>query len=264
MLAVVVACVMEQRSAMAARTATRSATEKAKPPAATQGVAAVDRALSILGAFREGEVGISLAVLSQRTGLYKSTILRLIASLAANGYVRRMENGDYQVGAMAMSLGSIFQHSFKLEDFVTPALRKLVRVTKESASFYVRDGDHRLCLFRLDSPQAVRDHVSAGDRLPLERGAGGHVLKTFAEGAGKARGKDLIVATFGERQPDTAAVAAPVFGVGNRLHGALSVSGPKIRFNNAMVTCISNALRDVAADLTAELGGDGGVFAVRR
>jgi len=31
-----------------------------------------------------------------------------------------------------------------------------------------------------------------------------------------------------------------------------------------MVTCISNALRDVAADLTAELGGDGGVFAVRR
>jgi len=43
-----------------------------------QGVAALDRAFAVLGAFLPGDTGgLSLAELSARTGLYKSTILRL-------------------------------------------------------------------------------------------------------------------------------------------------------------------------------------------
>ncbi|MER9953076.1 helix-turn-helix domain-containing protein [Mesorhizobium sp. M0047] len=43
------------------------------------GVEAVDRALSILGCFTEHDEGLSLAEISSRTGLYKSTILRVKA-----------------------------------------------------------------------------------------------------------------------------------------------------------------------------------------
>jgi DNA-binding IclR family transcriptional regulator len=34
-------------------------------------------------------------------------------------------------------------------------------VTAESASFHVRQGDQRLCLYRVDSPQPVRDSTRA-------------------------------------------------------------------------------------------------------
>ena len=47
----------------------------------SQGVAAVNRALSILQAFEGETEALTLALLARRTGLYKSTLLRLIASL---------------------------------------------------------------------------------------------------------------------------------------------------------------------------------------
>ena len=49
--------------------------------AAPGGAAAVDRALSLLAAFRSGDAALSLAELDTRTRLYKSTALRLLASL---------------------------------------------------------------------------------------------------------------------------------------------------------------------------------------
>ncbi len=65
----------------------RSATDrkrKAKP--ALEGVAAVDRALTLLSAFRKGDTAVSLAELAERTGLVKSTIMRLAISLEEHGY----------------------------------------------------------------------------------------------------------------------------------------------------------------------------------
>jgi len=41
------------------------------------GVASVDRALEILAAFEPTDEALTLAELAQRTGLYKSTILRI-------------------------------------------------------------------------------------------------------------------------------------------------------------------------------------------
>ena len=52
--------------------------------AKANGVAAVERALSVLGAFRDGDASLSLHELAARTGLYKSTILRLLVSLPAS------------------------------------------------------------------------------------------------------------------------------------------------------------------------------------
>ena len=62
------------------------------------GVAAVDRALLILSVFREDDTALSLALLARRTGLYKSTILRLLQSLLRAGYVIRQPDGNYVIG----------------------------------------------------------------------------------------------------------------------------------------------------------------------
>ena len=46
--------------------------------AAPGGAAAVDRALSVLSAFRPGDKALSVTELAERTRLYKSTVLRLL------------------------------------------------------------------------------------------------------------------------------------------------------------------------------------------
>src|SRR3712207_9376492 len=61
-------------------------------------VEAVERALTILEAFREGEEALSLAALAEKTGFYKSTILRLAASLEGFGYLAREARGLYRLG----------------------------------------------------------------------------------------------------------------------------------------------------------------------
>src|SRR5262249_37857583 len=61
--------------------------------------------------------------------------------------------------------------------------------------------------------------------------------------------------SFGERDPETAAFAAPVFGHGNRLVGAISVSGPRYRIE-ALGEKILPALFRYAQELTTMFGGD--------
>ena len=65
--------------------------------AAPGGAAAVDRALSLLRAFQPGDEALPLAALAQRTGLYKSTALRLLASLEHASLLLRREDGRWRI-----------------------------------------------------------------------------------------------------------------------------------------------------------------------
>src|SRR3546814_12901057 len=60
-------------------------TQERKQPKA-EGVAAVERALTILAAFEQASEPLTLSELSRRSGLYKSTALRLLESLRKFSY----------------------------------------------------------------------------------------------------------------------------------------------------------------------------------
>lgn len=223
------------------------------------GVAAVDRALAILGAFRDGDVSLSLHQLAERTDLYKSTLLRLISTLERRGCIVRLEDGGYQLGPMLVRWAHLYLTSVKVETHVTPVLERLARETGESATFYTRQGQARLCLARVDCTRSVRDHVSVGDVLPLDRGAGGKVLLAFEPGskAKKIRAsRSMVIVTRRERDPDAAGMAAPVFGPRGTLRGAISLSGPATRFEDSALPKLSKALLAAASELTSRLGGD--------
>jgi DNA-binding IclR family transcriptional regulator len=227
--------------------------------AAEVGVAAVERALSILDAFQETDDALTLAELAKRTGLYKSTILRLSATLENRGFLIRSADGNYRLGSKVLHLGSLYQRHFRTGDLVIPVLREVVQQLHEGASFYVREGDHRICLHRVDGTRAVRDSVHEGDRLPLKVGAAGHVLCAFSGERGPRYDdvrKSVYAASYGERDPETAAVACPVFGPNRNLLGALSISGPKYRIEAVGLERILPVLLKYGRELTRVLGGD--------
>lgn len=218
------------------------------PDAPEQRVEAVERALAILDAFTAAEPRLALAELARRTGLYPSTLLRLAASLERLGHLSRGEDGLFRLGPACLRLGMAYRDGFDLAAHIRPALARLVEQTGETAAFYVREGRRRVVLFRQESARVIRHALAEGAALPLERGAAGRVL------AGEPLRQGHIV-SLGERDPEIAAIAAPVLGAGGRVLGALSISGPVGRFRGAARAPMAAALTAEAARLSAALGG---------
>lgn len=221
-----------------------------------EGVAAVDRAMSILAALEQAAAPVTLAELAAATDLYKSTLLRLLVSLERAATVVRRSDQRYVLGPFAFRLGRAYEATHPLRACLLPLMQSLVDAGAESPSFHVAHDAHtRLCLLRIDSNHSTLDRVRAGDLLPLARGAPGKVLRAFAGGAAGAPGAPLVHTSFGERDPLCGAVACPVFGPGGELLGALSLSGPLDRFTPPRVRRISRPLLDAAAAATRALGG---------
>jgi DNA-binding IclR family transcriptional regulator len=222
--------------------------------AAPGGAAAVDRALSILATFSTGQAVQSLAEIAERTMLYKSTVLRLLASLEHARLVQQTADGRYALGPEIARLYGSYSASTSLDTVVLPVMRELVNDTQESASFHVRQGDQRLCLYRVDSPQPIRDHIKVGDLLPLDRGVGGRVIMAFsgAEGAvyDEVR-KNKVLSLTGDRLEGVAGISAPVFDAMDKLVGALTLTMPITRFREAYTQVVKRA----AMSITKGLGG---------
>jgi len=213
--------------------------------AAPGGVAAVDKALSLLGAFGSGDLSLSLSELAERTGMYKSTALRLIASLEHSDLLQKVDAGRYAIGPGVTRLHGLYAASFSLDRVVLPVLRKVVADTGESAAYHVMRGQGeqsvRLCLYRVDSPHPVRDHIRAGDVLPSDRGTGARVLCAFDPVRAKAvsaatrrvyagiRERGFLAATD-DRLAGVAGISAPVFGAQGQIAGALTLTMPTHRF----------------------------------
>ena len=222
------------------------------------GVVAVTRALSLMEAFELGEPSLPLAELSRRTGMHKTTVLRLARTLAASQYMVPEEGGAWRLGPAAGWLGARYQSGFDVNNVVEPTLRALVLELGESASFYVREGDTRACVSRVEGPRSIRHHVRIGERLPLDRGSPGRVILAFSCAQGepyeaiRRRGYHL---SMGEREAEVASVAAPVFGVGWRLLGSLCVSGPSSRLTVRKLEAYAQTVIRAANQLSYALAG---------
>lgn len=225
------------------------------------GVAALERGLLILRAFETGRRSLTLNELSKATGLYKSTILRLLESLIRFGYVSRSEDGSYRLGATVFVLGRHYQAFLDRRDLIERSLKRLVGETGETASFYIREGNGDICLYRRESLHPVRDGgVRAGDRLPIDGSAGSFVLDIFSRRHQVAGGDPdryrLVFSRCSKRFPGVSALICPVFGIDNGLSGILVLSGPESRFGTEHVSRCAEVLLGESEDLTRILGGD--------
>ena len=228
--------------------------------AADYGITAVDRALDVLAAFHTGCDSLGLADLARSTGVNKTTVLRICCSLERRGYLRRDPRSRYRLGPAACALGKHYEADIHLDDVVIPNLVALARTVRESASFHVRSGETRLCIYRVNAEHSVVDNIKTGDRLPLELGAAGKLLLAYEAGA--ASGDDIrrrgYAFSFGDRDPECAALAVPVFKFNSELCGALSVSGPRHRFTQAFGHKILPEVVAAAQRMSLGLGAQAG------
>ncbi|VCU69394.1 Pectin degradation repressor protein KdgR [Pigmentiphaga humi] len=224
------------------------------------GVAAVDRALTLLAAYRQGDCALSLSELAARTRLYPSTVSRLLSSLMHARLIERLEDGRYGLGLEVMRLYSVFSASFSMGRVVMPALTLLVEQSGESAAFHVAHGDHRLCLYRVDSPHPVRDHTRAGELLPLHQGSGGRVLTAYAETMpADTSAEDQALyeqirqrgyfGAINDRLNGVAGISAPVFKSDGSLAGAVTLTMPSDRYDDRYIPMVRAAAEGLSKQI---------------
>ncbi|CUJ58984.1 Negative regulator of allantoin and glyoxylate utilization operons [Achromobacter kerstersii] len=223
-----------------------------------EGVIAVRRAMRILEAFGVEDSHLTLAELSRRTGCHRSTVLRLARTLAMDDYLAQRADGTWRLARAAGWLGACYQATFNVQEVVQPVLRELSAATGESATFYVREGNQRICMARVEGPKSIRHHVRVGASLPLTLGSPGRVLLAFSGEAGEpyeSVRRAGYMMSLGERDAEVSSLSAPVYGMNWTLLGAMCISGPISRLTEQVLLGHKDAILAAASRLSRSMMG---------
>lgn len=130
-------------------------------------VEAVERALTVLEAFDVDQEAFTLAELAQATGYYKSTLLRLLGSLARFDYVQRSRDGRWSLGSAPLRLARRHPPSRQLTTRVQPLLDRLAAETGETAALLENHGSLVECRLVALPDAALRHELRPGSQWPL-------------------------------------------------------------------------------------------------
>ncbi|MET8904314.1 IclR family transcriptional regulator [Streptomyces sp. NPDC004538] len=151
-----------------------------RPP---EGQPVVDRAFALLGAFDSDHRALSLADLAHRSGIPRSSALRLARSLVRAGALERLGDGRFVVGLRLLETASLAPRGHGLRAVAMPFMDDLFHVTRQHVLLAVRDQSEALLVERLSARDASPVRYRVGGRLPLTSTGVGLVLLAFAPAA---------------------------------------------------------------------------------
>ena len=188
-------------------------------------VNAVDKAIDILEFLAEQPSGAVLTQISRATGIAKSTVHGIIATLVERGVLVRDSEGTVQFGPLLIALGGTALGRLGLVGVAAPIMAELTQTVQIASFLTVRDGHQAMYVHKVETPSPVRVSSTIGQRVSLVNTAVGRALLTHSPDR-----EALIAASYSEAagsspDPDHATLAAPIFGRGGQAIAALGISG---------------------------------------
>ena len=234
-------------------------------------IQAVENALDVLEALSEIDDDVRISQLSKKLSMNKTSVFRLLATFENRGYVEREEqSGKYRLGLSAYEIGQKFLLRMSLLKHARPMMERLARDCNEAIYVVVRHRKEALFLDMVDTTQKVKIVSLVGQRFPLDTTAVGQILLAFQSPssrrdnpANKETGNDTLAFVRGHGYAHDndalgdgiASLAAPIFGQGGKLHGAICVVGPQFRLSEeAIKTHILPTLFDACGIISSQLG----------
>lgn len=138
-----------------------------------EAVAPLLRGIAVLGRLTGADGGtLSLSALERTTGLARSTVDRLTATLARMGYVR-LDGRDVVLAPRLMELGNAYLAALRLPALLSARADGLADELDESVSLAVGDRDGIRFIHQATRRRAMSLSFRIGDLLPAERTAPG-------------------------------------------------------------------------------------------
>ncbi len=246
-------------------------------------VQAVHRAIAILKAFSPEEPELSLAELSRRLQLPKSTVARLLATLEEEGLIAKDgETGLYRLGVELIRLANNVHIYTDLRRVARTHVRKLADLVGESVSIAVLQGQDVVNLDVYVPPGHLVKRVGwAGRHMPAYATAAGRAILAFLpreerlrylEGPFQSYTSKTITdpkrlrlelqriraqgyaTAFEELEDGLHAISAPIFNYEGRVIASISVSGPGYRLTRTRIREVVPLVLETANHISAEMG----------
>jgi DNA-binding IclR family transcriptional regulator len=241
------------------------------------GTQAVDRAFDILDLVGRRR-RMSLADISNETGLTVPTAHRLVKSLTRRGFVSyNEETKEYSLGSEIVLMAAGMLLGNNLVELARLPLFKLNEFCGETVSLFGIGTKDLLCIAEAESDQRLRYNTGVGRTMPLLQGAPGKSalawleetrLDFIAEQAELSRDarqkleaelktirENGYATSFGEVVADTTALSVPIFDVSRHPMGVISIAGPAQRWTVEKMNSILPELLSTSAGITERLGG---------
>jgi DNA-binding IclR family transcriptional regulator len=244
----------------------------------------VQRAVRLIRHVAEGNPVLNMSETAKALKINRTTLLRLLHTLEAEGFVERRPNGaGFQVGLSLLEVGARALFSQDLVQVAVPILTELAETLQLSAHLGVLDGTDVLYLVRRTPNTPLASNIRVGSRLPAHATTMGRMLLAFLPPVEVERiyaGKELqrftehtsttLAALRAKAEKDRAAgiawseahfergigsAAVPVFDFAGTPVGAINVSGPVAAFaQDGRRATIGKTLRNAGSEISRRLG----------
>lgn len=233
---------------------------------------AVSRSFEILECLARARQPSRLSDVAAATGLQKSTVHRILATLCALGHARQDETGRYGPTLRTWELGAGVVSALPIYRVATGFLQALHRATSETVSLTIMSGDDVLYLEKIIAARPVRFSTRVGSRAPAPLTASGKAMLAFrpdarsvVERLAAVRELDVpaLMSELAEvRQrgyalsgysPGVTSIGAAVAAGGAPPEAALSISAPSERLTPRAREALVDALLETRARMTEAL-----------
>jgi len=224
-------------------------------------IQAVSHALDLLEQFHDEVDELGVTELSKRLKLHKNNVFRLLATLESRNYIEQNRvTENYRLGLKTLELGQTFIRQMGLLRQSRPVLEELVRECNETTYVAILKDSFIVYLDVVETDLTVRVVPRVGARLPAYATAAGkmqlafmtdeelehylptkemhrYTAKTITDRDELKRQLKLIAergyaVDDEEMDPGVKCVGAPIRDYTRRIVGAVSVSGPSMRFTD--------------------------------
>ncbi len=223
---------------------------------------------------------LRLTDLVAASGINKATVLRLLDTLIAEGFVQRdPASKRYLLGDEALVLGVAMQGRDHIRDRARPALVRLAALSGDTMLLSTRHGLESVCVDREFGSFPIRaNYLDLGSRRPLGAGAGSLALLAWLPDDEVHAVLDLLAPVFKKRYPritrglleaeiaaarqrgytllldvvvdQMGGIAVPLFGGDGKPVAAISLAALTQRITSRLST-LAPAMKKVGAELSA-------------
>jgi IclR family transcriptional regulator, KDG regulon repressor len=247
----------------------------------TPAVPAVEQACRILLGLAENQKRMKLSQISKQVQIHRSRVHAILQTLVLFGFVERDAWAKtYSLGPALSFLGRNFLDNLSYPTIVEPFLEILAGETNAAAIFGLISGDHLLVVAKHEGNQNVGFTLRVGHRVPVILGAHGKAILAFMSEEERktilsskelrlfdgrtvrvekkqlmeelTRCRELGFARdVGEVTPGVNVVSAPVFGVGEKLIGCITLFGT---FPQRLIDVFGPKVAEVGRQVSYKIG----------
>ncbi|WP_459547511.1 IclR family transcriptional regulator [Nocardia sp. X0981] len=250
---------------------------ESEAPGGRDVVGAVLKACTLLGHFSADRPVWGLNDLTTASGMNKTTVYRLMATLIQAGWVDRTEEGAYRVAMPVFEIGSAALAKLDIRSAAKPFMSELATTFGNTAYLMVPAEQGAVCIDLLEGHNSlVVAGINVGSVMPYHAAAGPTVMLAHSK-ALRDRWVDAGLPAITERTvtdvellvehldkireagyslsnsdylPGVAAVGAPIFGRDGSVVASISVGGRAEEFEGEELAAKIEKVREAGARIT--------------